>query len=135
MRFVQKIAGVFGVVFVAVALLGFITGGMSMDAHMSSSTRLVGLFPVNAAHNAVHLLFGIWGLLAARSPIGARRFCLLSGAIYLILAGLGFVLPEVFGLIPIGGNDIALHAVLGVALTAVGAMAGADDEVVVPARA
>jgi hypothetical protein len=128
MRLVQKVAGMFGVAFVAVALLGFLTGGMSMDASMASSTKLVGLFPVNAAHNTLHLVFGVWGLLAARSPLVARRYCLLSGAIYLVLAGIGFVLPEMFGLIPIGGNDIALHGVLGVALTAVGAMAGSEAE-------
>ena len=127
MRFVQKVAAVFGVVFIAVAMLGFITGGMSMDANMDSSTKLVGMFPVNAAHNAVHLLFGIWGLAAARSRSSARLYCLLSGAIYLVLAGLGFVIPDVFGFIPIGGNDIALHAVLGVALTTVGAMTGETE--------
>lgn len=133
MRLVQKIAAVFGVVFVAVAMLGFISGGMSMDAHMATSTRVAGLFPVNAAHNLVHLLFGVWALLAARSPIAARRYCLLSGAIYLVLAGLGFVIPEVFGFIPIGGNDIALHGVLGVALTTIGAMTGHEAEAPVPA--
>lgn len=134
MRFVQKITAVFGVVFIAVAILGFITGGMSMDAHMSSAPKLVGLFPVNVAHNAVHLAFGIWALLAAKTGRTARRFCLLSGAIYLLLAGVGFVLPETFGLIPIGGNDITLHAVLGIALTMVGAMSDAG-EVPVPAEA
>ena len=122
MRFIQKITAMFGVVFIAVALLGFITGGMSMDAHMSSAPRVVGLFPVNAAHNAVHLVFGVWAIFAAKSAVSARRYCLLSGAIYLLLAGIGFVLPETFGLIPIGGNDITLHAVLGIALTMVGAM-------------
>ena len=128
MRLVQTIAAIFGVVFIAVALLGFLTGGMSMDAHMASATKLGGLFPVNAAHNAVHLLFGIWGLFAAKSAVNARRYCLLSGAIYLVLAGVGFVLPEAFGLIPIGGNDITLHAVLGIALTVVGAMTNTDEE-------
>ena len=128
MRFVQTIAGIFGAVFVAVALLGFITGGMSMDAHMSSATKLVGLFPVNAVHNGVHLLFGVWGLFAAKTAGSARKYCLLSGAIYLVLAGVGFVLPEAFGLVPIGGNDITLHAVLGIALTVVGAMASTESE-------
>lgn len=122
MRFIQKITAMFGVVFIAVALLGFITGGMTMDAHMSSAPRVIGLFPVNAAHNAVHLAFGVWAIFAAKSAASARRYCLLSGAIYLLLAGIGFVLPETFGLIPIGGNDITLHAVLGIALTMVGAM-------------
>ena len=43
------------------------------------------------------------------------------------------MLPETFGLIPIGGNDIALHAVLGIALTVVGAMT--TDSEPVAARA
>lgn len=134
MRFIQKVTLAFGIIFVAVAILGFLTGGMSMDAHMATAPKLAGLFPMNIAHNAVHLAFGVWALVAAKSAVNSRRFCLLSGAIYLVLAGLGFVLPETFGLIPIGGNDIALHAVLGIALTAVGAMTAADEETV-PARA
>jgi len=36
---------------------------------------------------------------------------------------LGFVIPDAFGLIPIGGNDIWLHCLLGVVLVAVGFMA------------
>lgn len=128
MRFIQKITLAFGVIFVAVALVGFLTGGMTMEAHMDTAPKLAGMFPMNAAHNAVHLVFGIWALIASKSPVNSRRYCLLSGAIYLVLAGLGFVLPETFGLIPIGGNDIALHAVLGIALTAVGAMTGTEEE-------
>jgi hypothetical protein len=128
MRFIQKVTLLFGIIFVGVAILGFLTGGMSMDAHMATSQKLVGLFPMNAAHNAVHLVFGVWALAASRSAMSSRKYCLLSGAIYLVLAGLGFILPEAFGLVPIGGNDIALHAVLGIALTAVGAMTGADEE-------
>jgi hypothetical protein len=128
MRFIQKVAAVFGLGFVIAAMLGFMVGGMSMDAHMASSTKLAGLFPVNAAHNALHLLLGAWGLLAMRTPVSARRYCLISGALYLVLAGIGFVVPEVFGLMPIGGNDIALHAVFGMALTAVGALTGVEEE-------
>ena len=38
-------------------------------------------------------------------------------------AALGFVVPNMFGLIPIGGNDIWLHCFLGVVLVAFGFMA------------
>lgn len=135
MRFVQKMSAVFGVGFIAAALLGFIAGGMSMDAHMASSTKLAGLFPVNAAHNTLHLLLGVWGLIAMRSGVAARRYCMLSGGLYLLLAGVGLVVPEVFGLMPIGGNDITLHAVFGMALTAVGALTSAEDESAATSRA
>ena len=130
MRIVQKVTYFFGLAFVAAAILGFMTGGMSMDASMATAPRLGGLFPVNVMHNGVHLLLGVWGLMAGRTPAGARRYCLFSGAGYLILAGVGFVLPETFGLVPIGGNDITLHAVLGIVLTLVGAMSDTEEAAV-----
>jgi hypothetical protein len=126
MRLVQKASMLFGIVFILVGILGFFYSGMSMDAEMATAPRLLGVFPVNAAHNVVHILFGVWGILAARDLGNARRYCQLSGALYLILAALGFFLPTTFGFIPIGGNDIALHAVLGLALTLVGFMATDD---------
>lgn len=126
MRLVQKVSMLFGIVFTLVGILGFFYSGMSMDAEMATAPRLLGAFPVNAAHNVVHILFGVWGILAARDLGNARRYCQLSGALYLVLAALGFFLPTTFGFIPIGGNDIALHAVLGLALTLVGFMATDD---------
>ena len=116
---VQRVALVFGVVFILVALLGFVTSGGSMDASMNAPKEL-GLFPVNVLHNVVHLLFGIWGVLAARSWSGAKTYCQVGGVIYIVLAILGFIAPTTFGLIPIGGNDIWLHAVLGIVLAGVG---------------
>ena len=127
MRLVQKVSMLFGIVLIVVGVLGFFYTGMSMDSEMASAPRLLGVFPVNAAHNVVHILFGVWGVLAARSLGNARRYCQFSGALYLVLAALGFLVPTTFGFIPIGGNDIALHAVIGLALTLVGFMA-TDDE-------
>jgi hypothetical protein len=46
--------------------------------------------------------------------------------IYLALAVIGLVVPTTFGLIPIGGNDVFLHTVLGVLLVWVGFMAKAE---------
>jgi len=43
--------------------------------------------------------------------------------IYLALAVIGIVAPTTFGLIPIGGNDVFLHTVLGVLLVWAGFMA------------
>ena len=121
---VQRVAQLFGVIFLLVGVLGFVASGMSMDANMDTAPKLLGLFPVNALHNVVHLVFGIWGLLAARTVAGATQFAKIGGGIYLVLAVLGFVAPTTFGLIPIGGNDIWLHAILGIALLAVGFQSG-----------
>lgn len=120
---VQRVSMIFGVVFVLVAVLGFLTTGTTMAAEMEHAPRLLGLFPVNLLHNLVHLVFGIWGIVAAKSFGAARAYCRGAGAIYLVLAALGFVAPTTFGLIPIGGHDIWLHAVLGAALLAAGMMA------------
>ena len=118
---VQRVALLFGIVFIAVGVLGLLTdGGMAMNADMETAPKLLGLFPVNLLHNVVHLLFGGWGLAASRSWGGAKSYAQIGGVIYLVLAVLGFVAPDTFGLIPIGGNDIWLHAVLGLALAAVG---------------
>ena len=113
MTTVQRVAQVFGIVFILVALLGFVASGGSMEADMEQAPRVLGLFPVNVLHNLVHLAFGVWGLAASRSWGAARTYCRASGVIYLVLAVLGFVIPETMGLMPIGGNDIWLHVLLG----------------------
>ena len=116
----QTVARVFGFVFLLIAALGFLASGMSMEADPALAPRILGLFPVNAIHNAVHLLFGVWGLAASRTVSGAALFAKGAGAIYVVLAILGFIAPSTFGLIPIGGHDIWLHALIGVVLLTVG---------------
>jgi Domain of unknown function (DUF4383) len=68
----------------------------------------------------VHLAFGVWGLLAARTPGGASAYSRIAGIAYLVLTVVGLLTPTGFGLVPLGGHDIWLHAVLGGILTAVG---------------
>ena len=115
MTTVQRLAQVFGVVFILVGLLGFFTASMGMEEGL-----LLGLFPVNGPHNGVHLGFGAWGLLASRSFPGARNYLRIGGVLYLLLAILGMVTPNLLGLVPIGGHDVWLHAVLGLAMAAIG---------------
>jgi hypothetical protein len=116
----QRVAQIFGIVFLIIGIAGFFVTGTSMDASMDTAPRLLGIFPVNALHNLVHMAFGIWGLLAARSFSSARTYAQIGGVIYLVLAALGLIAPTTFGLIPIGGNDVWLHALLGIVLAAVG---------------
>src|ERR1700741_761474 len=52
---------------------------------------LFGLFPVNAAHNVVHLLFGLWGLAASRSRRGALAYARSVAIIYFLLAIAGLL--------------------------------------------
>lgn len=116
----RKVALIFGIVFILVGILGFVTaGGMGMSADPPAA-MLLGLFPVNLIHNAVHIGIGAWGLAASRSWAGSRNFMRVGGVIYIVLALLGFVAPTTFGFIPIGGNDIYLHAVLGIVMAGIG---------------
>jgi len=117
---VKRIATLFGVVFALIGILGLtVSGGMQMGDAINPP-KLLGLFPVNLLHNVVHLLFGAWGLAAARSYASAVTFAKIGGVVYLVLAACGLFIPTTFGLIPIGGNDIWLHAVLGIVLAGVG---------------
>ena len=120
---VQNVARLFGVVFLLIGALGFLTGGMSMEADPALAPKVLGLFPVNVLHNAIHLLFGVWGLAGSRTVAGASLFAKAAGSIYVVLAIAGFFIPSTFGLIPIGGNDIWLHALIGVVLVATGLQA------------
>ena len=83
---------------------------MGMPGHV----MLLGLFPVNTLHNAVHLLFGLWGLMASRSASGAIMYARGVAIIYALLAVLG-LLPATqdgFGMVPLYGKDVWLHAAL-----------------------
>jgi hypothetical protein len=115
----RTFALIFGIVFLAVGVLGF---GVvpSLLEHTSGEGlekggMLLGLFHVNGYHNIVHLLFGVWGLAASRSTSGAVGYFKVVAVVYILLAVLGLIPATAggFGLIPLGGNDVYLHAALG----------------------
>ena len=118
MTFAQRLAQIFGWGFIVVGIAGFFTTGLSMTADHTLAPRLLGIFPVNLAHNLVHLLFGAWGVASSRSLGATRAFLGGAGVIYLVLAALGYVAPDGFGLVPLGGPDIGLHLFLGLGLLA-----------------
>lgn len=116
---VRTFALIFGIVFLAVGVAGFVPGLAQETTHPGvtmehGSAMLLGLFPVNTLHNIVHLLFGILGILAYRSASGSVSYFRVVAISYGLLTILG-LLPAtntLFGLVPIHGNDIWLHAVL-----------------------
>ncbi|HEX6964392.1 MAG TPA: DUF4383 domain-containing protein [Gemmatimonadaceae bacterium] len=132
MNLIQRIAAITGVAFILVAILGFATTGFTgqmTHVTMESAPKLLGLFPVNPMHNAVHLLLGLWGVAAARRPRASTAYAAISGIIYLLLAALGFLAPTMFGMIPIGGYDIVLHFVLAIILIGCAFLASLREEV------
>jgi hypothetical protein len=126
----QGVSLLAGIGFVLVALLGFVQGGMSMEADPNLAPKLLGVFPVNLLHNCVHLALGVWGLAAARRHAAARTYCRIAGVLYLALTALGYVSPNGFGLVPLGGAAVLLHLALGLVLAGVGFTAPKE-----PARA
>jgi hypothetical protein len=118
----RTFALLFGIVFLAVGVLGFVPGlvhtpGGSHHVTMTQNYGdLLGLFPVNMLHNVVHILFGIWGLLAYRSLGGATTYFRSVAVIYAVLTILGLIpaFDTTFGLVPIYGNDVWLHALLAI---------------------
>ncbi len=112
-----------GIGFLAAGVLGFVPAlrtspaglpPLQWDAHYG---LLLGLFPVNVLHNAVHLLFGLWGVLAYRSFGAARGYAGVVAIVYAVLTLMGVFVPTntVWGLVPIFGHDVWLHAVIAVA--------------------
>ncbi|HEX8672780.1 MAG TPA: DUF4383 domain-containing protein [Longimicrobium sp.] len=117
----QTGALVFGAAFLLFGVLGlFVHNGMGMEADNETAGKLLGLFPVNLLHNIVHLAFGVWGIVASRSHAASRGYGRIGAVIYAVLVVMAFVDPTTFGLVPIGGNDIWLHAVLAAGLAYIG---------------
>jgi hypothetical protein len=115
----NRFALVYGIVFLVVGVAGFVPGLTAPHTHPDMTAQsglglLFGLFPVNLLHNIVHVLFGIWGLFAARSFGGARAYFKAVAVIYAILGVMGLIpgLRTTFGLIPLYSNDIWLHFLL-----------------------
>ncbi len=119
---IQKLAAVFGVVFILVAIVGFLApGGMAMQpTDPALAAKALGIFPVNLLHNVVHLIFGVWGLAASRSWGGSKQFFTIGGVIYAVLTIVGFLSPSGFNLVPLGGSDIWLHCLLAIVMLAIG---------------
>jgi hypothetical protein len=112
-------ARVFGIIFLVVGIGGFIPGLTQPHDHPNlaveaASGMELGLFPVNVLHNLVHIAFGIWGLIAARSMSAARGYAQVVAIAYAVLTILGLIpaTNTTFGLVPIYGHDIWLHALL-----------------------
>ena len=118
---VRTFALIYGVVFLLIGVAGFIPGLLTpLDAVEhdlaveQGAGQLFGLFPVNILHNIVHIVFGVWGLAVYRSTSGAVTYARSVAVIYAVLMIMGFIpgLETAFGLVPLHGNDIWLHALL-----------------------
>lgn len=135
---VRTFALIFGIVYVLVGILGFVPGLAAApaagDTHnvQFGHAYLLGLFPVNALHNIAHLIIGIAGVLASRSFGGARLYAQVMAIAYGLLAIMGIIPSEAinttFGLIPLYGHDVWLHALSALLAAYFGFVARNDGE-------
>src|SRR4051794_33282080 len=137
----RRVALLYGIAFLGVGILGFVPGVNVHHGHDEHLTvegpghgYLLGLFHVNVLHNIVHLLFGVLGLACARSLTASRGYFRLVAVAYGLLTILGLIpamkIQYTFGLIPIEGNDVWLHALLAVVAAYFGFIRPAEPVVV-----
>jgi Domain of unknown function (DUF4383) len=115
----ETTAAVFGGLYLLVGLVGFalVPGGGS----------LLGIFAVNGFHHAFHVVVGALGLLAAWRGWG-RRYCQITGAVFIVLGLLGLVAPGLVATLlahPTADifTDNLLHLMSGLGFAYFGALA------------
>jgi hypothetical protein len=115
----KRICTIVGIVLLVVGLAGF------------AMPNLMGLH-LTLAHGIIHLVSGALALYLGlkASEAGARTFCYVFGAVYLLLGVVGFALgtgdDRIFTVIPdqlvLGTMDHAVHVLVGVLFLAGGFM-------------
>lgn len=131
----KRFAIIAGIFYLLIGVAGFFPAMLSRPDTSHELTvgvlhgNLFGLFAVNIAHTLVHLGIGAWGILAARaSDEAAVTFARSLAIFYAVLAVMGLFprLNTVFGLLPLHGHDIWLHAGTAAVAAYVGWFASQD---------
>ncbi|GAC1445765.1 MAG: hypothetical protein NVSMB52_08190 [Chloroflexota bacterium] len=127
-----------GIIYLLVGVAAFVPAlytSVPSDAptlHMTTSYGyFLGLFPVNALHDVVHILIGLAGILASARIASARYYSQTLFLAYGLLTVMGFLpqLDTVFGYIPIFSSDTWLHAGTAIVASYFGWVAHEDTNV------
>ena len=114
----QVYALVIGATLTVAGIVGFFYNASFGSGNGTSRDAMLGILDVNGWHNVVHIASGAVGLLVARSYGSSRAYALVLGAVYLVVALLGFLAGdggEIFSLIPVNTEDNFLHVLIGIA--------------------
>ena len=106
----------FGSVFLAVGILGFVPG-------ITKDDMLLNIFMVNKMHSIVHIASGAVFLLASMAGAGAASLWFkIFGLVYAVVAILGFMNPNgmLLGMMSNNPADTWLHVVLAAAMLLIG---------------
>lgn len=131
MGMARMVALVFGAIFVLVGIIGFIPAisptADSVQGMEVADAAVLGLVPVNAIANIVHIVLGAVLLYASMNTPSAILVLRVFGAAYLLLAVLGLIVPEGFGIMPLGGGELWVHAATAIIFLGVGFLLPAED--------
>jgi hypothetical protein len=114
----QVYALVIGATLVVAGIIGFFYSASFSTGDGTERDAVLGILDVNGWHNLVHIATGAIGLAVAASYGGARGYAIGLGAVYLLVAALGFIAgdgDEIFNLIPVNTEDNVLHLLIGIA--------------------
>ena len=114
----KTIGMLFGWIYLIVGVVGFLPflGG----SYTMADSLLLGVASVNVLHNIVHVIIGLAGVTMSRTEEGAGTFCKTFGIVLLLIGIVGFVQPNLFGILPIGGGDVWIHLITGAILAVAG---------------
>ena len=118
---VKTLGLLFGIVFLAVGILGFVPGVSAPGP--DGMPMLLGIFMVNTVHSIVHIASGAVFLLASMAGAGAASLWFkIFGLVYAVVAVLGFMTPNgmLLGLISNNPADTYLHVGLAAAMLLIG---------------
>jgi hypothetical protein len=132
------ISRIFGVLFLIAGIAGFlpfaaVAPPAPVDANYLQLNffyrDLFGMFPVNAVHDGLHIFLGLWGLLAGSRFAWAVSYCRFVAVFYFFIVILGIIpiTNTLFGLVPIYGWDVGLHAIAALVCAYGGFMRGAIE--------
>ena len=112
----QVFALVIGATLTVAGIVGFFYNASFGSGDGTPRDAVLGILDVNGWHNVVHIASGAIGLLVARSYTARAPTRWGCGAIYLVVALLGFLAgdgDEIFNLIPVNTEDNFLHLLIG----------------------
>ncbi len=114
----QLYALVVGLALVAGGVVGFFYNASFATGDEVEREAVLGILDVNAWHNLVHIATGAVALLLVGSYSASRAFAIVFGAVYLLVAILGFIVGDgevIVGLVPVNTEDNVLHVLIALA--------------------
>ena len=141
---VQGATLIVAALFLAAGIAGFIPG---LTSHLdqlrwqgeSSRAQLFGVFDIPVVHNQVHLVFGVAGLILARTYARARTYLIGGGFVFLGLWLYSLLSDAPDRALPLNNADNWLHLSVGVVMILLGLTlagskvpTGAEGEILIP---